>query len=85
LHSVSQWWQRAKRCGYAYAQVSHMQGSPERKFIKRMANLDLGGDRAVSALALTPSTHGLSWIAFGRYPLTVLQVIYKTRRQGSHG
>jgi len=26
--SVSQWWQRAKRCGYAYAQVSHMQGSP---------------------------------------------------------
>jgi len=48
LHSVSQWWQRAKRCGYAYAQVSQMQGSPERKFIKKYGELGLGGDRAVT-------------------------------------
>lgn len=84
LHSVSQWWQRAKRCGYAYAQVSHMHGAPpERKFIKEVWRTWIWGVIVpLGALALTPSTHGLSWIAFGRYPLTVLQVIYKTRRQG---
>lgn len=84
LHSASQWWQRAKRCGYAYAQVSQMHGAPpERKFIKEVWRTWIWGVFVpLGALALTPSTHGLSWIAFGRYPLTVLQVVFKTRRQG---
>ena len=84
LHSVSQWWQRAKRCGYAYAQVSQMHGaSPERKFIKEVWRTWIWGVFVpLSALALTPFSHGLSWIAFVRYPLTVLQVVFKTRRQG---
>lgn len=84
MHSVSQWWQRAKRCGYAFGQVSHLHGAPpERKFIKEVWRIWIWGIiMPLGALVLTPSTHGLSWIAFGRYPLTVLQVLYKTRRQG---
>lgn len=84
MHSVSQWWQRAKRCGYAFAQVSYMHGAlPERKFVKEVWRTWIwGGIVPLGALVLTLFTHGLSWIAFGRYPLTVLQVIYKTQRQG---
>jgi len=84
MHSMSQWWQRGKRCGYAFAQVSHMHGArPERKFIKEVRRTCLwGGILPLGALALALPTHGLSGIAFGRYPLTALQVIYKTRQRG---
>lgn len=84
MHSVLQWWQRARRCGYAFAQVSHMHGAPpERKFIKEIRRTWLwGGVIPLVALSLTLPTHGLSLIVFGRYPLTALRAIYKTRQRG---
>ena len=84
MHSPLQWWQRAKRCGYAYAQVSDLHGAPpECKFIKEVRRTWLWGFiLPLSALALTFLSHGLSLIIFGRYPLTVLRSIYKTRQKG---
>lgn len=84
MHRVSQWWRRAKRCGYGYTQVSRLHGAPpERKFVKEVRRTWLWGAIVpMVAMALTLPTHGLAGVIFGRYPLTALQVIYKTRRRG---
>jgi glycosyltransferase involved in cell wall biosynthesis len=84
MHSGSQWWKRAKRCGYAYALVSSLHGaSPERKFVKELRRTWLWGAIApLMALALAVPTHGLTLIVFGRYPLTALRTLYSTRRRG---
>lgn len=84
MHRLSQWWQRAKRCGYAYAMVSQMHGAaPERKFIKEVRSTWLWGAIVpLAALALMLPTDGISLLAFGRYPLSAVVTIYKTRRQG---
>jgi GT2 family glycosyltransferase len=84
MHTVFQWWQRAKRTGHAYAQVSYLHGAPpERKFFREIRGILLWGViLPISALALAPLTYGLSLIAFVRYPLTTLRIFYKTRRQG---
>ncbi len=84
MHKLSQWWQRTKRCGYAYAQVNQMHGAPpEGKFVTEMRRVWLWGIIIpLSALALMLPTHSFSLLAFGRYPLTALWTIYKTRRQG---
>ncbi|HAX76126.1 MAG TPA: glycosyltransferase [Cyanobacteria bacterium UBA11372] len=83
MHRLSQWWQRAKRCGYAYALVSHMHGAlPERKFIKEVRDTWLwGAIFPLAALAMMLPTKGISLIAFGRYPLSALRTIDKTRRR----
>lgn len=84
MHSLSQWWRRAKRCGYAFAQVSHIHGAyPERKFVKEIWRTWIWGAIApLGTLALLPFTHGLSLIVLGRYPLIALRTIFKTQRQG---
>jgi glycosyltransferase involved in cell wall biosynthesis len=76
MGSAKQWWQRAKRCGYAYAQVSAIHGAPpERKFIDELRRTMLWGLLApAAALALTLPTLGLSWLVFGRYPAVVAKV-----------
>lgn len=84
MHHLSQWWQRAKRCGYAYAQVSHMHGAPpERKFVKEVQRTWLWGVAVplVSLIAALP-THSLSLLLLARYPVTALKVILGSRRQG---
>lgn len=84
IHRLSQWWQRAKRCGYAYAQVSSLHGAPpERKFVKEIRRIWLWGVFVpLGAIALAPSTLGLSLLAFGRYPLTALRTILGTHKCG---
>lgn len=84
MHSIGQWWKRAKRCGYGFAQVSNLHGSSsERKFVKELRSTWMWGLIVpLSALTLTFPTHGLSLIAFGKYPVTVLKVIYQTRQRG---
>lgn len=84
MHRLSQWWQRAKRCGYAYALVGQMHGAlPERKFIKEVRDTWLWGLIVpLAALALMIPTHGVSLITFGRYPLSALRTIYKMRSLG---
>ncbi len=84
IHRFAQWWQRAKRCGYAYAQVSSLHGaSPERKFVKEIRRTWLWGVLVpLGAIVLSPFTFGLSLLAFGRYPLTALRTILSTKKRG---
>ena len=84
MHYLSQWWRRAKRCGYAFAQVSYMHGAlPERKFVKEVKRTILWGVIVPSiALVLALPTHGLSLLLFGRYPLTTLRTTYGMWRRG---
>lgn len=84
MHQFSQWWNRAKRCGYAYAMVSSMHGSsPERKDVKEVRRSLLWGlAMPLAAVALAVPTDGLTLIAFGRYPLAALRTFYSTRRRG---
>ncbi|MDJ0658301.1 MAG: glycosyltransferase [Crocosphaera sp.] len=84
IHSFSQWWQRAKRCGYAYGQVSNLHGSPpECKFVTQVRKTWLWGliIPSIAILFAWPS-RGLSLLLLGKYPLTALLVTRKTRQQG---
>ncbi|MDM9382270.1 glycosyltransferase family A protein [Chlorogloeopsis sp. ULAP01] len=84
MHTLSQWWQRAKRCGYGYAQVCSLHGEPpECKFVKEVRRALIWGAIApLGALLLLPFTYGISLLIFGRYPLAALRTIYQTRQQG---
>lgn len=84
MHSFKQWWQRAKRCGHAYAQVNRIHGAPpERKYADNLRRTVLWGLVAPSAaIALTVPTLGLSWVLFGRYPAVVAKVAAEARRRG---
>ncbi|MEB3277979.1 MAG: glycosyltransferase family A protein [Lyngbya sp.] len=84
MHTLSQWWKRAKRCGYGFAQVSYLHGAPpERKFVKEIRRTWFWGlILPLVALSLVYPTHGLSALLLGRYPLSALQVSYKTRQRG---
>lgn len=87
IHRLSQWWQRAKRCGYAYARVHSLHGAPpERKFVKEVRRTWLWGIIVpVMAFVLVLPTHGLSLLALLRYPFTALRVIVGTQRRGFTG
>ena len=84
IHSIWQWWQRSKRTGYAYAQVSSLHGAPpERKFIREIRRTWLwGAIIPISAFVLAPITYGLSLMALLRYPVTTLRLFYKTKQYG---
>jgi glycosyltransferase involved in cell wall biosynthesis len=84
MHTVFQWWQRAKRCGHAYAQVSQMHDHPpEYKFKKELRRTLLwGGVVPLSVLVLMIPTKGLSLFAFGRYFWTILKVTRETQKHG---
>lgn len=84
MHTIAQWWQRAKRCGYAYALVNSLHGSPpERKFSKEVKRTWIWGILIPGgALGLVWLTKGLSLLFFCRYPLTALRVGWTTWRRG---
>ncbi|NEQ26561.1 MAG: hypothetical protein F6K28_47535, partial [Microcoleus sp. SIO2G3] len=84
IHRLGQWWKRMQRGGYAYALVNSMHGaSPERKFVKEVRRSWIWGILVpASAIALAPFTHGISLVALGRYPLTVVKTIASTRKRG---
>lgn len=84
MTTVRQWWQRAKRCGHGYAQVSHLHGAPpERKFVGELRRTLMWGLVVPGgALALTLPTLGLSWLGFGRYPLIAVRVTRDAHARG---
>lgn len=84
MHHFSQWWNRAKRCGYAYSLVASMHGAPpEHKFVREVRRTWLWGFiMPLTALVLMPLTNGFSLLILARYPLTALKTIYNTHRQG---
>ena len=84
MHMVSQWFRRAIRGGYAYAQVHDLHGAPpERKFFKDvLRNWIWGALLPFLAIIAWPATHGISLLLFLRYPITALRVILNIHKQG---
>lgn len=84
MHTVSQWWKRAVRCGYGFAQVSSLHGaSPERKFVKEVTRTLIWGlGLPLLALILAFPTRGLSLLLFARYPLSAVKIIASMKKQG---
>jgi serine acetyltransferase/GT2 family glycosyltransferase len=85
MERFSQWWQRAKRAGHAYAQVAALQGStPEDGFGKKeIWRIWLWGLIVpVLALLLLWPTQAWSAILFGRYPLAAVRAALPVKEQG---
>lgn len=84
MHHWSQWWQRAKRCGYAYGLVHSIHGAPpEQKFHREVNRTWIWGFlMPVLALAAAWPTQGWSLLLLARYPITALKVILGSRRRG---
>ncbi|MEG3894245.1 MULTISPECIES: glycosyltransferase [unclassified Microcoleus] len=71
MTSFAQWWKRAQRAGYAYAEGSWMHGSePERHWVKETRSTWLWGlILPVLALAMALPTQGWSLLLLTGYPL----------------
>lgn len=84
MHHFSQWWKRAKRCGYAYAQVSRLHGlAPEHKFRSEIKRILLWGAVFPGVLiVLAPLTSGGAFVGLLRYPLVALKVAVQTQKRG---
>ncbi len=84
MHHAWQWWRRAKRTGYAYAQVSDLHGAtPERKFVREKRRALLWGlAMPAGALLMAPSTLGVSFLVLARYPAVGARTAWQTRRRG---
>lgn len=78
-----QWWKRAQRGGYAYAQVSSMHGaSSERKFVDDLQRTKRWGVIAPAiALIGAPFTRGLSLGLFARYPISMARAAQTAHRR----
>jgi len=84
MHHFSQWWNRAKRAGHAYAQVNAMHGDPPERFWERdLRRAFVWGFAApASAVVFALPTVGLSCGLLARYPVTAARTAKKTRDQG---
>lgn len=80
----SQWWQRARRAGHAYAQGADLHGKgPERHFIRDCRRIWLWGLLLpVFILGLALPTRGWSLCLFGAYPLQMVRIYQAGRRRG---
>ena len=80
-----QWWQRARRTGHAYAQVSALLGDGhERYFVReRRRTLLWGLALPVAALVLAPFTRGISLgVLFCAYALQLVHIYRGCLRRG---
>ncbi|NJN49118.1 MAG: glycosyltransferase family 2 protein [Alkalinema sp. RL_2_19] len=84
MTQFSQWWTRAKRCGYAFASVAALHGAPpERKFVREVQRTVLwGGIIPLLVLITVVPTQGLSLLLLLRYPLTIIRTVQTTRKRG---
>lgn len=80
--SFGQWWQRARRTGYAYAEGSARYGqAPERHWVKESRSAWCWSLVAVAAVLLGPVTAGWSLALLGVWPLQVLRIALRERRR----
>ncbi len=84
MSKLSQWWKRATRCGYGYAQVGGLHGAtPARKFRgeqRRVMTWGLGVP--VVLVALARPTVGASLMLFGVYPLRAARIARRAQKGG---
>jgi len=78
-----QWWKRATRCGYAYAQGAALHGAePERHFVAQRGRVLLWGLLIpLILLTLAWPTQGWSLIGFVIYPLQAFRIAWRNRRR----
>ena len=76
MTSFAQWWKRAQRAGYAYAEGSWMHGSePERHWVKETQSAWLWGlVLPALALAMALPTEGWSPLLLSAYPLATYRI-----------
>jgi GT2 family glycosyltransferase len=88
MKRFSQWWQRARRSGHAYAQGAALHGrGPERHMVRDRRRIWFWGlGLPLLALGAAWPTRGLSLALLGAYPLQVARIWRRERAQGwSHG
>ena len=81
---LGQWWRRAMRCGYAYAQGAAMHGrSRDRHFVREARRTWVWGFLlpALTLAAAWPSG-GASLLLFLCYPAQIVRVYRRVRRRG---
>jgi len=88
LHDVamsrfSQWWKRATRAGHAYAEGAYLHGAPpERMGVRESRRIVVWGLLLpILAIAAAPVTRGLSFLVLLAYPLNVVRIAQRLRRE----
>ncbi len=82
---AKQWWKRAQRSGFAYAQVSSLHGtSDEQKFVKELHRTTLWGLVAPAvAIIGAPFTRGISLGILARYPIAMARAARTAHGRGN--
>jgi GT2 family glycosyltransferase len=81
-----QWWRRAIRCGYAYAQGAWLHGGgPEQHFVReRRRVLFWGAGLPLLIFGLAWPSGGWSLLALLLYPIQALRVMLRERKRSEH-
>lgn len=89
LHDVamrrfSQWWKRVTRAGHAYAEGALLHGAPpERMWMQESRRIFVWGLLLpLLTMVLAPSTAGLSFLLLLAYPLNVIRIGHRLKREG---
>ena len=84
IDRLSQWWQRAVRCGHGYAQVGALHPDPPEYYFRRERRRAWlwGGLIPLAALALAWPTRGVSLLLMVLYPIRIARVAAATARDG---
>jgi len=84
MTSFGQWWRRALRAGWAYAERASLHGhSPERHAVRENRSILFWGLLLPTcALLMAPVTSGLSLLLFLGYPLLAARIYSRSRRAG---
>lgn len=84
MRRLSQWWRRAKRCGYGYAQVGQLHGAaPVHKFrTERRRVITWGMVVPAAVVALAPMTFGTSLLLSSVYPFRAARIAQRSLKSG---
>lgn len=76
MTTITQWWRRFQRAGYAYAEGSWLHGkTPEKHWVKESRSIWLwGGIIPLGILLSLIPSHGLSLVALGLYPISIYKI-----------
>lgn len=87
ITSLRQWWKRAERAGYAYAQVGAMHGAPPERYFwrERLRVLVWGIAMPLVILSLLLPSPIVSGLLFGLYPLRAVRVAWRSHGKGLDG
>ncbi len=86
MTNASQWWQRAKRCGYAWAEGYAIHGATDGYRKKEvMSTLGWAFGVPMTSGGLAPLSGGLSMLGLGAYPVLLLKVYRYALTRGFTG